>query len=54
MISEKTIYSLEFNKIREILKGFAVSQSGKKSILSMMPAEGINTEIGRASCRERV
>lgn len=43
MISEKTIYSLEFNKIREILKGFAVSQSGKKSILSMMPAEGINT-----------
>lgn len=43
MISEKTIYSLEFNKIREILKGFAVSQSGKKSILSMMPAEGIST-----------
>ncbi len=43
MISEKTIYSLEFNKIREILKGFAVSQSGKNSILSMMPAEGIST-----------
>ena len=39
MISEKTIYSLEFNKIREILKDFAVSQSGKKSILSLMPAE---------------
>ncbi len=42
MISEKTIYSLEFNKIREILKDFAVSQSGKKSILSMMPAEGLS------------
>ncbi len=42
MISEKTIYSLEFNKIREILKDFAVSQSGKKSILSLMPAEGLS------------
>ncbi len=42
MISEKTIYSLEFNKIREILKDFAVSPSGKKSILSMMPAEGLS------------
>lgn len=42
MISEKTIYSLEFNKIREILKDFAVSQSGKKSILSMMSAEGLS------------
>ena len=42
MISEKTIYSLEFNKIREILKDFSVSPSGKKSILSMMPAEGLS------------
>ena len=33
---------MEFNKIREILKDFAVSQSGKKSILSMMPAEGLS------------
>ena len=41
MISEKTIYSLEFNKVREILKSFAVSKSGKDKILTMMPEEGL-------------
>lgn len=42
MICEKTIKSLEFNKIREILAGFAVSSSGKKRTLNLMPAEDIN------------
>lgn len=43
MITEKTICSLEFNKVREILKGFAVSQSGKKKILSLSPQYNINS-----------
>lgn len=42
MISEKTIKNLEFNKIREILKTFAVSQSGKKSVLSLSPAQSLS------------
>lgn len=42
MIAEKTIYSLEFNKIREILQKFAVSRSGKNKILQMMPEDNIN------------
>ena len=41
MISEKTINNLEFNKIREILKSFAVSQSGKQSVLSLSPAQSL-------------
>lgn len=41
MISEKTINILEFNKIREILKSFAVSQSGKQSVLSLSPAQSL-------------
>ncbi len=41
MISEKTINNLEFNKIREILKSFAVSQSGKQRMLSLSPAQSL-------------
>ncbi len=41
MISEKTINNLEFNKIREILKSFAVSQSGKQRVLSLSPAQSL-------------
>ena len=43
MISEKTISSLEFNKIREILKKFAVSQSGKNKIFTLSPLEDITS-----------
>ena len=42
MVAEKTLFSLEFNKIREILKFFAVSHSGKQAILELEPVEDIN------------
>lgn len=41
MIAEKTIKSLEFNKIKDILKNFAVSASGKKRVLQLMPKDSL-------------
>ncbi len=37
-MNEKTLYKLEFNKIRELLSAFAVTDGGKQAVGSVMPA----------------
>ena len=45
MISNKTILSLEFDKIRLLLSKHAVSASGKKRLTELLPAENIKQSI---------
>lgn len=47
MISEKTLLALEYNKITEILSGFAVSQSGKVCCRELLPSNSLK----EVSCR---
>ena len=56
-MNQKTLYKLEFDKIIALLEEQASSFRGKQLCRRLKPMtdlERIDTEIGRASCRERV
>ena len=41
-MNEKTLYKLEFHKVKELVKAYAVTEGGKELINNMLPKEKLD------------